>query len=74
MNANTMIAAAAAVALGTLGVAAPASAQQASSDDVAGLVKSVMDATYGQNYDAKNACWVRCRVAARQRLALRTTS
>lgn len=55
MNVNTMIAAV--LALGTFGVTAPASAQQASNDDVAGLVKSVMDATYGQNYDAKNACW-----------------
>jgi len=55
MKANTTIVAA--VALGLFNVTAPALAQQSSTGDVAGLVKSVMEDTYGQNYDAKNACW-----------------
>lgn len=54
MNANTMIAGA--LALGMLVVEVPASAQ-ATRDDVDGLVKAVMNETYGQTYDAQSNCW-----------------
>lgn len=38
-------------------VTAHAVAHEVGNDDSADLVKSIMDDTYGQNYDARNACW-----------------
>jgi hypothetical protein len=44
------------MAVGLACVTAHAVAQEVGNDDSADLVKSIMDDTYGQNYDARNAC------------------
>jgi hypothetical protein len=45
-----------AIAWAALGATGSAFAQ-AAAPDTAGIVKEVMDDTYGQTYDAKNTCW-----------------
>ena len=55
MNTKTM--GALVVTLALMAGGSPAVAAPVAGDDVAGLVKAVMDDTYSGGYDAKHACW-----------------
>lgn len=55
---NTRVACFIAVALGVVLAVQSVGASPATSDELANIVKSVMDDTYSAGYDAKHTCWV----------------